>query len=307
MLTPGRISVLIAVMILPGSMVLPAIDVDLSDHQFDERFLEKKLPPDTIPAIREPVFLPLREAVEQDKVSFLERDDWLVEVESNGQKKLYCSDILVWHEIVNDSFGSQSVGISYCILTGSWVVFDSYVSGHRKTFGVSGFLYCSNLVMYDYQTGSTWLQLEPRGYSGPEADSAVRLVSFKLIRFEHALKTLLDIPILIGSARMPPLMKMYGRSLMGGLEDYDRNDAIRSPVPAESLNDGRYLIKALFFYFPEKNIAVYRDKVPESSLFSVAVDDSGKPQLIESSDGSPFVTIYWFALRALYPDAIIEG
>jgi hypothetical protein len=41
------------------------------------------------------------------------------------------------------------------------------IEGRELTFGVSGLLYRSNLLMYDHQTESLWLQVKRRAVSGP--------------------------------------------------------------------------------------------------------------------------------------------
>jgi hypothetical protein len=68
--------------------------------------------------------------------------------------------ITVWHEIVNEIAGGKPISVTYCPLTGSTLVFAGELAdGRATTFGTSGMLDNSNLVMYDRVTKSMWPQL----------------------------------------------------------------------------------------------------------------------------------------------------
>ena len=83
--------------------------------------------------------------------------------------------MLVYHEIVNDMFGDEPVAITYCPLTGTAQGFER----GETTFGVSGDLVNSNLIMYDRGTGTRWPQLVATGTEGPlEGES---LAEFRVI------------------------------------------------------------------------------------------------------------------------------
>ena len=51
------------------------------------------------------------------------------------------------------------MAVTYCPLCNSGVAFERTVEGEATTFGVSGFLYADNLVMFDRATESLWPQL----------------------------------------------------------------------------------------------------------------------------------------------------
>ena len=48
------------------------------------------------------------------------------------------------------------------------------IEDREYTFGVSGLLYRSNVLMYDRQTESLWLQVKRRAVSGPMAGTKLR-------------------------------------------------------------------------------------------------------------------------------------
>ena len=112
-------------------------------------------PPDGIPPVESPLYVPVAEASKQWK------DDAVVDAfVIDGQPRAYPRLITVWHEIVNESAGGRPVSLTYCPLTGSTVVFEGTLAdGGSTTFGTSGMLYNSNLVMYDRATQSLWPQL----------------------------------------------------------------------------------------------------------------------------------------------------
>lgn len=111
-------------------------------------------PKDGIPAIDEPRFVPARDA------GFLSDPDVVFGLVHGGEARAYPQLILVWHEIVNDLFPDGPLSITYCPLTGSVVAFRGVAPGGEPyTFGTSGDLVNSNLLMYDRQTDSRWPQI----------------------------------------------------------------------------------------------------------------------------------------------------
>ena len=127
---------------------------DLSDATIPRDELVPGGPPrDGIPAIDRPQF------VKPSEVNFLRDEDRVLSVKIDNEVRAYPLRILNWHEIVNDQIGDQAVGVTYCPLSGAGIVFDRRVNGRKPSFGVSGLLYQSDLVMYDRDTESLWPQL----------------------------------------------------------------------------------------------------------------------------------------------------
>ncbi len=141
------------------------------DNKFDASFPEPLIdpndirsggpPPDGIPPIDDPKF-----------VSVAEADEWLNDpepvlvVEVDGDVRAYPIQILMWHEIVNDTVGGIPLAVTYCPLCNSAITFERTVRGVETTFGTSGSLYFANLVMYDRATESLWNQLDGRATVG---------------------------------------------------------------------------------------------------------------------------------------------
>jgi hypothetical protein len=75
-----------------------------------------------------------------------------------GQQRAYPVQIVIWHEIVNDTVVGVPVAVTYCPLCNTAIACDRRVAGRVLEFGTSGRLYNSILVMYDRQTSSLWVQ-----------------------------------------------------------------------------------------------------------------------------------------------------
>jgi hypothetical protein len=112
-------------------------------------------PKDGIPPIDRPKYV---SAAEAEK--FLKSDDIVFGLVYQAVVRAYPQKILVWHEIVNDEVKGEKIAITYCPLTGSAVGFRGrFRDGTMLTFGTSGKLVNSNLLMYDRQTDSQWPQI----------------------------------------------------------------------------------------------------------------------------------------------------
>ena len=65
-------------------------------------------PRDTIPAILEPVFAPLKEASK-----WMEPDELVLGIEIDGDARAYPIKILSWHEVVNDVVAGRPVAATW--------------------------------------------------------------------------------------------------------------------------------------------------------------------------------------------------
>lgn len=93
-----------------------------------------------------------------------EADEWLddrepvVFVQANDEAKAYPIQILIWHEIVNDTVGGEPLMVSFCPLCNTAIAFKRAFDGQVLDFGTTGRLRYSNLIMYDRQTETWWQQ-----------------------------------------------------------------------------------------------------------------------------------------------------
>ncbi len=159
---------------------------------------------DGIPSIDDPKFVNINEA---DK--FLRNDDPVLGLDYKGVARAYPHRIMNWHEIVNDTVAGEPILVTYCPLCFTGIAFERKIDGKETTFGVSGKLYKSNLVMYDRTTESLWNQL------GGEA-----------IIGEHLGKKLVQIPLETITwtdwKTKHPDTEVLSKDT-GHIRDYDRN------------------------------------------------------------------------------------
>lgn len=157
---------------LPGTEGEPPTrdpDVDLTNElaTFERNARSGGVGRDGIPAIDDPA---IDDAEGGD--GLMNSGDVVFGVELEGEARAYPRHVLVWHEIVNDELGGMPISVSYCPLTGTAIGFER----GSTTFGVSGDLVNSNLIMYDRGTESRWPQVLGTAIDGPLKGEALREV-----------------------------------------------------------------------------------------------------------------------------------
>ncbi|GAB4285631.1 MAG: DUF3179 domain-containing protein [Roseovarius sp.] len=110
-------------------------------------------PRDGIPAILKPQF---RAAAEETRLA--DNEPVITLRLAGAPARAYPLRYLIWHEIVNDTVAGVPVAVTYCPLCNSAMVFDRRSPAGTLSFGVSGKLRNSDMVMYDHQTESWWQQ-----------------------------------------------------------------------------------------------------------------------------------------------------
>ncbi len=118
-------------------------------------------PRDGIPALDAPGF------VQVGAKRGIEDREPVIALEVEGETpRAYPVRYLMWHEIVNDTVGGMPVAVTFCPLCNSGMVFDRRVGGRVLSFGVTGKLRNSDMVMYDRETESWWQQATGEGIVG---------------------------------------------------------------------------------------------------------------------------------------------
>ncbi|RMD48473.1 MAG: DUF3179 domain-containing protein, partial [Ignavibacteria bacterium] len=150
-----------------------------SNVDFDE-LIGGGPPKDGIPAILQPKFETIADAK-----WWLDEVEPVIAVEQNGIAKAYPLQILIWHEIVNDFIGDTPLIVTFCPLCYSAIAFDRRVKNLYLTFGVSGLLRNSDLIMYDTLTHSFWQQFTGEAIVGDFTGSALKIIPSQIISFEE--------------------------------------------------------------------------------------------------------------------------
>ncbi|MBK0400845.1 DUF3179 domain-containing protein [Limibaculum sp. M0105] len=199
----------------------PRTDFTRSEVAFDE--IRSGGPPrDGIPSIDAPRFAVLGSMARPPLPN-----EPVMSLEIAGDARAYPLSVLMWHEIVNDEVGGVPVAVTYCPLCNSGIVFRRVVAGEVTTFGTTGKLRHSDLVMYDRATESWWQQFEGRAILGARAGDVLAALPARLESFAQFATRHPD-----GTVLLPPAP---------GLRDYGRNPYVgydRLAVPF--LYDGTY-------------------------------------------------------------------
>ena len=143
----------------------PDTDFDMTNVENWVEILSGGPPKDGIPALSDPQFIDVAEETEigeREPVITVEIDDEV--------PRAYPVRYLTWHEIVNDQIGDVPVAVTFCPLCNSGITFDRRAEGQVLTFGVSGKLRNSDMVMYDRETQSWWQQAIGTGIVGEMTD-----------------------------------------------------------------------------------------------------------------------------------------
>jgi hypothetical protein len=133
-------------------------------------------PKDGIPSIDNPQFISVNEA-----------NEWLAAVEPvvlvrvGDESRAYPIQILMWHEIVNDTLGGLPLLVTFCPLCNTAIAFERDFDGQTLDFGTTGRLRFSNLIMYDRQTESWWQQATGDAIAGEYAGSQLTFYPASII------------------------------------------------------------------------------------------------------------------------------
>jgi len=191
---------------------------------------------DGIPSINEPNFISISEAQKKEAG---ETEGLAVSI--NGDARFYPYTVLVWHEIVNDIVGGVPIAATFCPLCGSGIVFGRTLETGLVNFGVSGFLWESNLLMYDSATETLWSQAKGEAVIGEQTGIKLSVIDSDLITFDSFVAKYPDGKVL---SRETGHIRNYGFYPYG---DYEENDQYIFPV---SNTDTRFDGKELMYVVP---------------------------------------------------------
>lgn len=140
-------------------------------------------PKDGIPSIDQPRFEPMTRGRVSGWLTNIAAEEPVISLSIDGDVRAYPLRILLWHEIVNDRVGETTVAVTYCPLCNASLVFDRTVDGQILSFGTTGKLRNSDLVMYDRQTESWWQQFSGEAIVGSMTGRTLRLIPSRLESF----------------------------------------------------------------------------------------------------------------------------
>jgi hypothetical protein len=256
---------------------------------------------DGIPSIDTPKFLPIATFDHPDSVQAILMND-------GNDIKVYPYNILNWHEIVNDTVDGVPVAVTFCPLCGSAIVFDRRVDNETLTFGVSGFLLESNMIMFDRENEALWQQSTGRVLAGRDLSTELKLAPFQLMTVGEVKKMY---PAALVLSEDTGHIRDYGRNPYAGYEDSE------GYYFAPSREDAQYPSKMIFvvFRYAGEVIGVPFPELTDGIRFETSVKGDkiglerfGQILTITDSRGEelPFYFEMWFSFANQHGgDAIV--
>ena len=288
-----------------GFRKIPTTTFDLTRHSVSvDQLVDGGPGKDGIPAILTPTFISASDA------TFLHDEDRVLGLAAGLEAKAYPVKILNWHEIVNDAIGGKAVVVTYCPLCGTGMAFEAEVLGKRHTFGVSGLLYQSDLLMYDHQTESLWSQVGMHAVSGSLTGEKLTPMSL-----EHTIwrdwRTANPSTVVLSTST-------------GSFRNYDRDPYAGYGESSELFFDITHVDPR---YHPKEWVVGFEiDGVTKAYPFTelktvsspladrvngrrvtVRFNAATRSGSVVDDDGKPFpsVTAFWFAWYAFHPDTLV--
>jgi hypothetical protein len=252
---------------------------------------------DCIPSIDQPVY------VSTSDVDYLRDDDLVMTLSHNGITRAYPTRILDHHEIVNESFGTDPIAITYCPLCGSGLAFDRRHNGQVLEFGVSSLLHNSDLVMYDRQTESLWQQITGEAFAGKFRGSQLKTLPLSMVAWSDWRAQYPNAEVLtVEGVRTDSYQKTaYG--------DYAQSERLYMPVSA---TDARLHPKRMILGFEigDQAIAIDSEWLAEErswsneyegEMLTLAMNETGEVTAFLGNKSITVHNMYWFAWYTFHP------
>ncbi len=242
-------------------------------------------PRDGIPPIDHPRF----ETVAQAD-GWLKGSEPVIHFAIGDDARAYPLQILVWHEIVNDTVGGIPVMITFCPLCNTAIAFDRRFDGRTLDFGTSGNVRKSDLVMWDRQTESWWQQITGQAIVGTLTDKQLTMLPATIVAWEEFRR---DVPRGRVLSRETGFTRDYGTNPYVG---YDRID--QPPFLYDGPLDGQLPPK-------ERVVTVSRGSEDVAYPFTLLRE---RKVISDTLNGQPIV-VFWQGgtTSALDRAAIAEG
>jgi hypothetical protein len=159
--------------------------------------------------------------------NYIDEEELVIVYFDGTHYRAFPHKVLDWHEVVNDQASSGGTVVAYCPLTGTASVWESAVQGQNLSFGVSGLLYNSNLILYDRQTESNWVQILQQSVNGPYITVAPKRIPSLEITWSGARNLAENLQVLSEDTGFNRDYNLYPYG------EYRTNDVISYPVNYE--------------------------------------------------------------------------
>ncbi|MCH7529612.1 DUF3179 domain-containing protein [Patescibacteria group bacterium] len=261
-------------------------------------------PKDGIPSIDSPKFIGIKEAE-----GFLKDSSVGLGIVYKGTKRFYPYQILVWHEIVNDTIADDPIVVTYCPLCATGVVFERKINGKPVEFGVSGKLWQSNLLMYNRsdnpENESLWSQVLGEAVLGIFTGFRLSIIPSDTVLYGDWKKKYADTEVL---SRNTGATRIYGSDPYG---DYYTDDTVSFGA---TFSDSRLHQKEIVlgievngkfkaYHSPALTESTTTDTF-DGELITIEKSDIGEVRMFigENKTQLPYIAGFWFSWLAVHPN-----
>ena len=267
-------------------------------------------PKDGIPALDDPDFRDVSAASE------IPGREPVITVEFEGAApRAYPLRYLTWHEIVNDTVGGIPVAVTFCPLCNSAMVFDRRTEHGTLSFGVSGKLRHSDMIMYDRQTESWWQQAVGTAIVGD-------LNGMALTQLPSWMESLAQFEARNPDGRVmaePAHPRRYGANPYGGYDSADRPFLYRGEDPPHGIHPLARVVRVGARAWPlsrvraeeglrEAGLQITWTAGQASALDTSAIAEGRDVGSVRVRDGAgrdvPHDVMFAFAYHALWPEGV---
>jgi hypothetical protein len=190
------------------------------------------------------------------------------------------------------------------------VVYSSRINDKAYTFGVSGRLYKSNVLIYDHQTESLWSQLKETAIAGPMVGNKLHKIPVKRTSWKRWLDKHPQTMVLspdTGYARNYEIDPYEGYYQALGIM-FPVGD-VRTDLPAKEMVLGieiNGVAKAYPMLLLESKGTTINDSVGGNPIKIVLSTDGQVLEVWDDRSRSiPVIFAYWFAWQAFHPQTAV--
>jgi len=288
----------------PGNTTIDSAEEAREGEIPDNEILSGGPGKDDIPSIDDPKFVSVSEA------TFLEDDDFGIGIVHKGGSRFYPFQILVWHEIVNDTLPLNvskdgfPIAVTYCPLCRTGVTYERIMDGDAVEFGVSGKLWKSNLLMYNRsKPESLWSQVLGRAVKGRHTGERLTIYPSDTVKFSEWVEAHPDTQVLsqdTGTARAygtDPYEGYYTSTEVSFGATFDDERAHPKTYVLGVEYDGNF--KA--YVSDSIKVGETTDQFAGKSV-TITKTQAGEVRMQLDGEPLPFIGGFWFSWLAVHPE-----
>ena len=181
------------------------------------------------------------------------------------------------------------------------------IEGQEYTFGVSGRLYKSNVLLYDHQTESLWSQLKQKAISGPRVGKELKKIPSTRTQWQTWLNRNPDTQVLSDKTgynrnyQIDPYKDYYQvGTIMFPIGAVRRDFAAKEPVLGIEIGK---VAKAYPLKWLRTHPGLHKDQLANQTV-AIEVNPEGEVVSVRNQSGEAIAAIYayWFAWQAFHPE-----